>query len=129
MAASSGRDFIVKKGASVIAAQRETSVSIDGSPVDITNKDSIGFRTLASFAGVRSMDITAAGVLDDAIIRDIAIDPNASMLLTDITLVYADGTIISGDFYLATAEFAGNHDGENTYTTTWQSSGKWVVTP
>lgn len=129
MAASSGRDFLVKKNGTAIACLRETSASFDGSPIDITNKDSNGFRTLASFAGTRALDITGAGVVDDAVLRDIAQDPAASQLLTDITLEYPDGVVISGNFYMATFEYAGNNDNENTYTVTFQSAGQWTVTP
>jgi predicted secreted protein len=127
MTAFSGREFLVLKDAVAIAGLRETSVSVDGSPIDITSKGDSGYRTLAGFAGNRALDITASGVLKDDVFRAIAVG-TGSLLLTDITLQYADGATLSGDFYLATTEDAGNFDNEATYNVTLQSSGVWTYT-
>lgn len=124
MAAVSGRDILVKKGATAIGAQRVTGYTVDGSPVDITSKDDDGYRTLASFAGAKSLDINVEGVWVDQVLSDVAL-ADASLLLTDITLD-DDNDVISGDFYLANFEVSGDHDGEVTYTATLQSSGKWT---
>lgn len=128
MAATSGRDFVIKKDGTAIAGLRENSLALDGSPVDITSKDDNGFRTLADFAGVKSFDISASGVLVDTVLQDIALNPASSLLLDDVTLEFADGTIVAGDVYLASADFAGAHDGENTYDVSLQSSGAWTRT-
>ena len=125
MAAASGRDIIVKKNGVAIGAQRVTGYSIDGSPVDITSKQDGGYRTLASFSGVKSLDLSVEGVWVDSVLSDIALG-TGSLLLTDITL--EDGTdAISGDFYLATLEITGDHDGEVTYSATLQSSGQFTA--
>lgn len=128
MPASSGRDFTISKAASVIAGLRENGVSLDGSPVEITDKTDSGFRTYADFSGVRSFEISASGVLDDSIVQDIAFDPDAPLLLTDVTIEYPDGANISGNVFLSSVEFTGAHDGENTYSLTIGSSGKWTYT-
>lgn len=128
MAATSGRDFTISKNSSVLAGLRENGVSLDGSPVEVTDKTDSGFRTYGDFSGVRSFEISASGVLDDDIIQDIAFDPDASLLLTDITIEYPDGASISGDVFLSSVEFTGGHDGENTYSLTIGSSGKWNYT-
>jgi predicted secreted protein len=125
MAAVSGRDLIVKKNGVAIGAQRVTGYSVDGSPVDITSKQDGGYRTLASFFGVKSLDLSVEGVWVDSVLSDIALG-TGSLLLTDITL--EDGTdAISGDFYLATLEITGDHDGEVTYSATLQSSGQFTA--
>lgn len=125
MAARSGRDLIIKKATVAIAGVRTTSVSIDNSPVDITSKSDGGFRKLASFAGMRALDISVEGVWEDQIISDIAIG-TGSALLTDITI--EDGVDrITGDFYIANFEYAGDHDGEMTYSATLQSSEAWAM--
>lgn len=126
MAATSGRDFVILKAGVAIAGLRENSVSFDGSPVDITSKSDSGFRTMASFAGVKSFDISASGVLTDDIFLDIVSTPATSQLLTDVSIEYANGDVISGSIYIASCEFAGAHDGENTYTLSLQSSGAWT---
>lgn len=129
MAATSGRDFTISKADTVIAGLRENGVSLDGSPVDVTDKTDSGFRTYGDFSGVKSFEISASGVLDDDVIQDIAFDPDASLLLTDITIEYPDGASLSGDVFLSSVEFTGAHDGENTYSLTIGSSGKWTYTP
>lgn len=124
MPASSGREFLILKAGVAIAGLRENSISVDGSPVDITSKDDNGYRTLGDFAGMRALDISATGVLKDDILRDIALG-TGSLLLTDVTIEFDDGDVVSGDFYLASYEVAGTHDGEATYTISLQSSGAY----
>jgi predicted secreted protein len=84
--------------------------------------------TLADFAGMKSFDISASGVLVDDVFRDIISDEDSTLLLTDVTIEYEDGGEIAGDVYIASCEFAGAHDGESTYTLSLQSSGKWTWT-
>lgn len=129
MAASSGRDFTISKAGTVLAGLRENSVSFDGSPVDITGKSSNGFRTLASFSGVRSFEITASGFLDDIVLQAIAADEDSTLLLTDITIEYADGATCSGDVFLSSYQQSAPHETEVTYSVTLQSSGEWSYTP
>ena len=129
MAVTSGRDFTVLKNAVAIAGLTENGLSLDGSPVDINRKDSNGFRSIAPFAGAKAIDISASGVLDDDVLRDIALNPASSLLLTDITLEFADGMEIAGDFYLASVTFTGAHDAANTYEMSLQSSDAWTMTP
>lgn len=130
MAAQSGRDLLVLKNSVAIAGLRETGITHDGSPIDITNKGDNGYRTLASFSGVESIDISVSGVWEDATLRDIMFaGTGTSKLLTDITLSWGDGATLSGDFYLSGGESAGNHDAEETYSHTLQSSGAWTYTP
>lgn len=128
MPAESGRDFTISKATTVIAGLRENGVSLDGSPVEITDKTHSGFRTYGDFSGVKSFEISASGVVDGDVIQDLAFDPDASLLLTDITIEYPDGATVSGDVFLSSVEFTGAHDGENTYSLTLGSSGKWTYT-
>ena len=130
MAAQSGRDMLVLKDGVAIAGCRETSITFQGEPVDITNKGSNGYRTLASFSGVESFDITNSGVWEDDVMRGIAFSgPGNSKLLTDITLQWGDGATMACDFYLSGYTSGGNHDAEETQETTLQSSGPWTYTP
>ncbi len=125
--ADSGRDLLILKNNTAIAGAREAGISIDNSPVDITSKSDAGYRTLADFAGTRAMDISVSGVWADKTIRDQAIG-TGSMLLTDITIEFADGGEVSGDFYLASYEETGPHETEVTFTASLQSSGAWTYT-
>lgn len=124
----SGRDLTISKDSTVIAGLRETSISVDNSPVNVTSKDDGGYRKLANFAGERTLDISASGVWKDDVIRDVALGADSGLLMSDITIEFADGGSVSGDFYLQNFEEAGTHDGEVTYNSTLQSSGEWTYT-
>ncbi len=125
--ADTGRDLLIKKNAVAIAGAQENGISIDNSPVDITSISDGGYRTLADFAGMRALDISVSGVWTDTVMRDAALAATG-MLLTDITIDFADGGDISGDFYLASYEESGAHDGAVTFTCSMQSSGAWTYT-
>ena len=124
--ADTGRDLLILKNASAIAGAQENGISVDNSPVDITSIGDGGYRTLADFAGMRTLDISISGVWADKVMRDQAL--GATLLLTDITIEFADGGDISGDFYLASYEETGAHDGAVTFTASLQSSGEWTYT-
>jgi predicted secreted protein len=122
--ADTGRDLLILKNAVAIAGAQENGITIDNSPVDITSISDNGYRTLASFAGMRAIDISVSGVWSDNIVRAVAV--GASPLLTDITIEFADGASISGNFYLANYEETGAHDGAVTFSSSLQSSGAWT---
>jgi predicted secreted protein len=124
--ADTGRDLLILKDATAIAGAQENGISIDNSPIDITSIGDGGYRTLAEFAGMRALDISVSGVWADKVIRDQAL--GTTMLLTDITIEFADGGDIAGDFYLASYEETGPHDGAVTFTAALQSSGAWTYT-
>lgn len=130
MAAFSGREFLIKYAGVAIACVRESSMVIDGSPVDITSKCDSGYRTLANFSGTESMEVTGSGVVTGTVMRDLALG-TTSKLLTDVTLEYGDtqgGTeTVTCDFFLASYTETGPHETEQTFEVTLQSSGSWVI--
>lgn len=126
--ADTARNFLIKKGGTAIAGARENSMTIDNSPVNITDIASGGFRTLADFSGERALDLSVSGVWKDKVVRDLALGADTGLLLTDLTLDFADGGDIAGDFFLANYEEGGPHDGEVTFTASLQSSGAWTYT-
>jgi predicted secreted protein len=129
MPAKSGRDLLIKKAGTAIAGFRTNTVTVDGSPVDITSKDDGGFRTMADFAGTLSIDIEGDGVWKANTLGALAFAASPTgRLLTDITLVNANGDTIAGSFYLANYVETGAHETEITFTASLQSSGAWTVT-
>lgn len=128
MAADTGRDLLIKKGGSAIAGAQTNSISVDNSPVDISTISSAGFRELAGFSGNRKMDLSVSGVWIDKVVRDLALGADSGLLLTDITITFADTGSLSGDFFLANYSEDGAHDGAVTFTASLQSSGAWTYT-
>ncbi|HEX9948093.1 MAG TPA: phage tail tube protein, partial [Allosphingosinicella sp.] len=69
MGAEKGSAFLLKvaNGAeppvfSTVAGMRTTQMSVNGEAVNVTSKDSGGWRELLSGAGVRSVSVAASGI-------------------------------------------------------------------
>src|SRR4028118_75342 len=69
MGAEKGSAFLLKVGNgaeapvySTVAGMRTTQMSVNGEPVNVTSKDSGGWRELLSGAGVRSVSVAASGI-------------------------------------------------------------------
>jgi TP901-1 family phage major tail protein len=130
MPAVSGRTLLIKKAATAIAGFRTNTISVDGSPVDITDKGDAGFQTMADFAGRKSIELSGDGVWKANTLSAIGMAGVATgHLLTDITMVNGNGDTIDGDFYLSSYEETGADDGAVEFSATLQSSGAWVLTP
>lgn len=128
MAASSGRELLIKKGASVIAGVRTKTVTINGEPIDVTTDDDSGFRTLLADPATRMIDLSVEGITKDDTLRAIVAGAGPQ-LLTDITIEYPDGAVIAGDFYLVSVEESGEYQDAVTFTASLQSSGAFTYTP
>lgn len=125
MAASIGRELLIKRGSVVIAGVRSKSASINGEAVDITSDDDSGFRTLLSTVGTKSMDLSVEGVTKDATLRA-AMLSGSSLLLTDVNLEYPNGDTVSGDFFLTSLEESAPYNEATTFTASLQSSGEFT---
>lgn len=128
MAASSGRELLIKKGATVLAGVRTKTVTINGEPIDVTTDDDSGFRTLLADPATRSIDLSVEGITKNDTLRAI-IAGGGSQMLTDITVEYPDGAVIAGNFYLVSVEESGEYQDAVTFTASLQSSGAYTYTP
>lgn len=136
MAAKKGRVFLLRQGTLAsgtnLAGLRATSFSIANEAVDITNKDSSGYRTLLEGAGTRSMSISAEGVFDDVTVSEtIRGYADAGSINTFTLLFNSDGSTadkIEGSFLITSYERSGDHNNEETFSVTLESSGAWTYT-
>jgi len=125
MAAANGRELKILKNNVAIAGVRTKTVAIAGEPIDITSDDDLGYRTMLGEAGTYSIDLTVEGVTKDAELRSIILT-GGSLLLTDISIEYPDGSTIDGDFFLASVEDSGEYADALTFSASLQSSGAWT---
>jgi predicted secreted protein len=125
MAAANGRELKILKNNVAIAGVRTKTVAIAGEPIDITSDDDLGYRTMLGEAGTYSIDLTVEGVTKDAELRSIILT-GGSLLLTDISIEYPDGSTIDGDFFLASVEDSGEFADALTFSASLQSSGPWT---
>jgi TP901-1 family phage major tail protein len=132
MAAQKGRNFLLKQGTAAggttLAGMRTTGLTVNNEQVDITNKDSGGWRTLLEAAGTQSMDITVEGVFTNAAVEHTVRGYAVANSINAFALVFGDGDYIEGNFAISNYQRSGAFNGEETYSLTLQSSGQPVYT-
>jgi predicted secreted protein len=119
MAAASGREIYISKGATRLLGGRTKSLSLNGEPVDITSDDDLGWRTMLAEFGVRSVDAEFEGVLKDAILINAWLAEGLEAYTVTITGIGA----FTGDWMLASVSLTGAHDGAIEASASLQSSG------
>ena len=136
MAAQKGLSVLLKVEATpggatynAIGGQRVGNLSINNEMVDITNKDSSGRRQLLDGAGVNSLSLSCSGVfLDDT---PLSVVRAAALANTQINfkMAFPGGTAIvyTGAFLVTKFEFAGEYNGEMTYSIDLESAGAITV--
>lgn len=125
------RNLVIKKGGTAIAGVRQKSVSIAGEPIDITDDQAGGWRTLDSEVGRRSIDVSIEGFVTtaDSTLRDALLAGSPTLLLTDVTVTFPNGDAISGNFFLSSLEESGPENEANGFSAELLSSGAMTFTP
>ena len=97
--------------------------------VDVTSKDSGGWRELLENGGAKSMVISGSGRFEDsaaeALVRSYAIGG----LIRHYEITFGNGDLLSGAFQILTYQRGGNYNGIETYTLSLASSGPITFTP
>ncbi len=134
MPAEKGSAFLLKIGNgaqtvvySTVAGMRTTQLSINGEAVVITNKGSGGWRELLSGAGVRSVSVSGAGVFTGSA-AETRLKTNAlAGVIDDCELSFESGERMQGKFLVSRLDYAGDFNGERSYTLSLESSGPVVT--
>jgi TP901-1 family phage major tail protein len=133
MPAEKGSAFLLKVGDgavtpvyTTIAGLRTTQMSVNGDAVVITNKGSGGWRDLLSGAGVRSVSVSGAGVFTGSLAETRLKNSAFTGVLDDYELSFESGERIRGKFLVARLDYAGDFNGERSYTLALESSGPVV---
>jgi TP901-1 family phage major tail protein len=106
-----------------MAGLRTTQLSINGEAVVVTNKGSGGWRELLSGAGVRSVSVSGAGVFTGSAAEARLKAHALSGTLADYELSFEGGERMQGRFLVARLDYAGDFNGERSYTLALESSG------
>ncbi len=130
MSAEKGSAFLLKisDGAAppafaTVAGMRTTQMSVNGEAVNVTSKDSGGWRELLSGAGVRSVSVAASGIFTGST-AETRLKTNAlAGTLDDYELSFESGARMRGRFLVTRLDYAGDHNGERTYALALESSG------
>ena len=134
MPAQKGSAFLLKisNGATpavynTVAGLRTTQMTVTGETVVITSKDIGGWREILSGAGVRSVGVAASGIfLGSAAEAQIRANAMAGTL-DDYELSFEDGEKLRGRFLIQRLDYAGDFNGERSYTMQLESSGEVVL--
>lgn len=134
MAKLASRDFNMKKNGTVIASCRSKTLTINSTPIEVTNDDSDGIATfLADTFATDTMEITVDGYFeDDSPLWTAAISNTLSARhLSDITLVDAvSNDALSGNFIMTTySKTGGGSDGAVEFSATLVRNGAHTWTP
>jgi predicted secreted protein len=122
----SGRKVLLYKGtggsAALVAGGRETGVSINNEPIDITDKSDDGWRTLLADPSVRSVDISMEGLFDAATYLSLGVGV-VSGLTDDFEVRFDLVGTFAGKFMLSTVGAGTPHNDAVTQSLTLVSSG------
>lgn len=130
MAAQTGRSMLLKvgtgTGATTVASLRTNGMTINGETVDVTNKDSAGYRELLGTAGVVSMSMSASGLLAGGTYDAMFINRVAAKSLDSYTFNLGTNTI-TGSFQAASYSANGEYNGAQAFDVSLESSGSLTV--
>ena len=139
MAAQKGSAMLLKIDVSgtktTVGGLRSTSISMNDEAVDVTTKDSLGVRTLMAGGGTQSISISGSGVFTDSTTEQLVrttyfaqantSDGSAAQTAAfeSFEVIVPDLGTFTGDFMIASLEYAGEHNGEVTYSITLENAG------
>jgi TP901-1 family phage major tail protein len=134
MGAEKGSAFLLKVGNgatppvfATVAGMRTTQMSVNGESVNVTSKDSGGWRELLSGAGVRSVSVSASGIFTGSA-AETRVKTNAlAGLIDDYELSFESGERMRGRFLVTRLDYAGDYNGERNYALSLESSGAVVA--
>ncbi|SEJ69375.1 phage major tail protein, TP901-1 family [Sphingomonas sp. OV641] len=134
MAVEKGSAFLLKVGDgaatpafATVAGMRTTQLSINGEAVVVTHKGSGGWRDLLSGAGVRSVSVSAAGVFTGSAAETRVKNNALAGTIDDYRLSFESGEMLTGRFLVTRLDYAGDFNGERSYTVNLESSGPVVA--
>ena len=120
-------DGAVAPAFATVAGLRTTQLSINGETVVVTNKDSGGWRQLLSGAGVRSVSVSGAGVFTGSAAEGRLRGHALAGTIEDYRLSFEGGESLTGRFLVTRLDYAGDFNGERSYTLSLESSGPVVA--
>ena len=131
MAAQKGSALLVAVGDgaspeafTTVAGMRSTSMTINNESVDITNKSSSGnSRELLATAGVQTVSISGSGVFTDHASEATVRTKALADTLANYRFTVPDFGAFTGSFQITSLEYAGEYNGEVTYSVSFESAG------
>ena len=116
-----GRELVIKKATVPLAGIRTKSISINRTPIDVTNDDDDGVRKLLLDAGEVTVDLSFDGVTKNSTLRSASLDPTS--VLEALVIEFPAGASITGNFFVTSYEETGTYNDAVTFSASLQSAG------
>lgn len=133
MAMEKGSAFLLKVGDggvppvfTTVAGLRTTQLAINADTVVVTNQGSGGWRELLNGAGVRSVSISGSGVFTGSVAEARIKASALAGTIDDYRVSFESGETITARFLITRLDYAGDFNGERTFTLALESSGAVV---
>ncbi|HEV2746541.1 MAG TPA: phage tail protein [Allosphingosinicella sp.] len=134
MSAEKGSAFLLKVGNgaeppvfATVAGMRTTQMSVNGEAVNVTSKDSGGWRELLSGAGVRSVSVAASGIFTGSAAESRLKSNALAGAIDEYELSFESGERLRGRFLVTRLDYSGDYNGERNYALSLESSGPVVT--
>jgi predicted secreted protein len=124
--ALSGRLLRISRDGVAIAGARTDNVAFNSEPVDVTDKDDAGWRTMIADVGLRSVSADVDGVLKNSVMISAAMAGNALLIDAGVVAISGIGTV-TGDWHIANYTVGGEQADAVTFTGTLESTGSLTV--
>jgi len=135
MAAQKGSDILIRVdqtglgGFVNVGGLRSKSISFNAEMVDATDSDSVGkWRELLMGAGIKSATITGSGIFKDTTTEGLIRTNFFNQTLANYQFVIPDFGTVQGAYQVTSLDYAGDHDGEATFSLTFESTGFQIFT-
>lgn len=126
--AKSGRAVRINRNGVNVVGARTDSLTLNNEPLDITDKDDSGWRTLLADAGARTISCEIEGVLKNSTLLSDSVGTASTTLLREC-IVTIDGIgTITGDFMLQNLQIGAEQGDVVTFTATLESGESPTVT-
>jgi len=127
MAATLGRLMLIKVGTAaagtLLGGLKTTSFKMNNQPLDISTKDTLGWRELLEDGSLKSVSIAGAGIFKDSTSDETIRSYVFAGSLNTFTLVFPNADTIEGTFLVTNYERSGGYEGPEEYTLSLESSG------
>lgn len=129
MSGYNGRSLTIDMASTTLTGVQTRGFTAANAPVDVTNDDDSGARTLLAEPGTRATDLSVAGITSDEVLIAAMYETPGGFTLKAIEIFLPTGVgaatpgKLAGDFFVASLEVTGEHDGAVEFTASLQSAG------
>lgn len=129
-----GKDLLIQRlmtspsTYATVAGMRSTGVKINNEQVDVTDKGDTPWRQLLA-CGIRSMEISAAGMFSDAATLNSIMTDVTSGAIVQFKIISGRGDTFVGLFLVQSCERNGEYNQAEQYSLTLVSAGAVTYTP